>query len=172
MVEVLCGVMSGGTWGPNIRQWGKCDKPGGLSHCFLALDPGVCGDGFKERMQELMRTFRGLNPAEDDKPVLVPGDPERTRERKVLESGGVRYTGSQYSRFKHFSEKFGVSPPHATVLWYQENPAMYCSYASYSFAIGFCCQNIHYISFFLTFLFDISCNSWICVTTFRAYFRR
>ena len=116
MVEVLCGVMSGGTWGPNIRQWGKCDKPGGLSHCFLALDPGVCGDGFKERMQELMRTFRGLNPAEDDKPVLVPGDPERTRERKVLESGGVRYTGSQYSRFKHFSEKFGVSPPQATVL--------------------------------------------------------
>ena len=33
--QVLCGVMSGGTWGPNIRQWGSSDSPGGLSHCFL-----------------------------------------------------------------------------------------------------------------------------------------
>ena len=89
--------MSGGTWGPNIRQWGSSDSPGGLSHCFLVtryiyniylinlyiytdistythiyiytqvLDPAVCGPGFKERMQSLLDTFRGLEPAEADK---------------------------------------------------------------------------------------------------------
>ena len=46
----------------------RSDKPGGLSHCFLAFDPSVCvpqhgvedGDpkNFSERMQELMDTFR------------------------------------------------------------------------------------------------------------------
>ena len=91
--QVLCGVMSGGTWGPNIRQWGSSDSPGGLSHCFLVtryiyniskylhiyiythiyismrqvLDPAVCGPGFRERLQSLLDTFRGLEPAEADK---------------------------------------------------------------------------------------------------------
>ena len=46
----------------------RSDKPGGLSHCFLAFDPSVCvpqdgiedGDlqNFNDRMQELMDTFR------------------------------------------------------------------------------------------------------------------
>ena len=46
----------------------RSDKPGGLSHCFLAFDPSVCvpqdgvedGDpkNFSDRMQELMDTFR------------------------------------------------------------------------------------------------------------------
>ena len=29
MVETLCGVMAGGTWGPNIRQWAESSSPGG-----------------------------------------------------------------------------------------------------------------------------------------------
>ena len=31
------------------------------------LDPAVCGPGFRERMQSLLDTFRGLEPAEADK---------------------------------------------------------------------------------------------------------
>ena len=130
MVEVLCGVMSGvtaqhsahhditlllsgGTWGPHIRQWGRSDAPGGLSHCFIALNPAVCGAGpeFSQRLQSLLTTFRDLQPAEPDSPVLVPGDPERLREAEVSKSGGVSYSGSQHRRFRLMSEKFGVKPP-------------------------------------------------------------
>ena len=25
MIKVLCGVMTGGTWGPNVRAWGATD---------------------------------------------------------------------------------------------------------------------------------------------------
>jgi len=121
MVEVLCGVMSGGTWGPNIRHWGRSDKPGGLSHCFLAFDPSVCvpqdgvedGDpkNFSDRMQELMDTFRGLTPANEEKPVLIPGDPEKTREKNVERTRGVNYSGAQFRRFVQISDKFCVPPP-------------------------------------------------------------
>ena len=103
----------GGSWGPNIRQWGRSEAPGGLSHCFLALDPAVCAAGpvFSRRLQDLLITFRSLQPAEADSPVLVPGDPERLREAEVREAGGVSYSGAQYRRFRMISQKFGVSPP-------------------------------------------------------------
>ena len=34
MVEVLCGIMSGATYGPNIRHWGTFDKPANLVRHF------------------------------------------------------------------------------------------------------------------------------------------
>ena len=78
------------------------------------MDPEVCGAGpeFSQRLQSLLDTFRDLEPAEADLPVLVPGDPERLREAEVREAGGVRYSGAQAERFRRMSEKFGVSPPH------------------------------------------------------------
>ena len=86
MIEILCGVMSGGTWGPNIRQWGKTDQPGNLSHCFIVLDPSVCGTGFQDRLQSMADMFRNLEPRDPCKPVLVPGDPERFKEKTVQAS--------------------------------------------------------------------------------------
>ena len=84
-----------------------------MSHCFIALDPGVCGAGpeFSRRLQSLLDTFRDLEPAEPGRPVLVPGDPERLRDAEVTKAGGVRYSGAQHKRFRIISEKFGVKPP-------------------------------------------------------------
>ena len=105
----------GGTWGPHVRQWGRFDSPGGLSHCFIALDPAVCGSGseFSRRLQSMLNTFRELESAEPDRPVLVPGDPERLREEGVRKTGGVTYSGAQHRRFGIMSEQFGVKPPPA-----------------------------------------------------------
>ena len=116
MVEILCGVMSGGTWGPNIRHWGQSDSPGGLSHSFIALDPAVCGQHFSSNLQELLDTFRGPPPADLDLPVLVPGDKERESEERAREAGGVIYSGAQYWRFEEFSRKWDVPPPDCTPL--------------------------------------------------------
>ena len=93
MVEVLCGVMTGGPWGPEVRAWGATDGVlGGLSHFFLALDPGVCGEGFPGRLEAVLATVRSLEPEEESLPVLAPGDKERQRERMVRERGGVQYS--------------------------------------------------------------------------------
>ena len=42
---------------------------------------------------------RGLTPANEEKPVLIPGDPEKTREKNVERTRGVNYSGAQFRRF-------------------------------------------------------------------------
>ena len=116
MVEILCGVMSGGAWGPHIRQWGRADSPGGLSHSFIVLDPAVCGQHFSSHLQHLLDTFRALSPADPELPVLIPGDPERLSEERARRAGGVIYSRAQYERFEEFSRKFQVPPPECTPL--------------------------------------------------------
>ena len=116
MVETLCGVMAGGAWGPNIRQWAESSSPGGLSHSFLALDPAVCGPNFSHHLQQLLNTFRQLSPAEPDLPVLVPGDPESSNEAAASEAGGIIYSRAQYDRFLQFSRKFEVPAPSCSPL--------------------------------------------------------
>jgi len=112
MVEVLCGVMTGGTWGPNVRAWGATDgEVGGLSHCFLALDPAVCAPGFPGRLQQVLDTVRQLEAAEEGLPVLAPGDKEREAEEGVAKRGGIVYSRAQYQRFEKLSRDLGLSPP-------------------------------------------------------------
>ena len=116
MVEILCGVMAGGAWGPNIPQWGQSSSPGGLSHSFIVLDPAVCGENFAQRLQQLLDTFRDLSPADPALPVLVPGDPERSNEARARQAGGIIYSAAQFSRFLEFSRKFEVPAPGCSPL--------------------------------------------------------
>lgn len=64
LVEVLCGILSGSSYGPNIRNWGsgKSDKPANLGHCFIAIDPKCFTPGFEERMSDLLDGLRNLEP--------------------------------------------------------------------------------------------------------------
>jgi len=112
MVEVLCGVMTGGTWGPGVRAWGATDgEVGGLSHFFLALDPAVCGPGFPGRLEQVLNTVRQLEAQEEGLPVLAPGDKEREAEEEVARRGGIVYSRAQYQRFEKLSSDLSISPP-------------------------------------------------------------
>ena len=93
LLKVLCGVMTGGTWGPGVRAWGATDgEVGGLSHFFLALDPAVCGPGFPGRLEQVLNTVRQLEAQEEGLPVLAPGDKEREAEEEVARRGGIVYS--------------------------------------------------------------------------------
>ena len=140
MVEVLCGVMTGDTWGPNIRQWPNTEGKADLSHCFLVLDPTVCGQGFQTRIQEMLQTsrcfyyflflgkcecakyiwylfyyncfcLRNLEPVCASKPVLAPGDPERQNEAQVEREGGIRYGIRQWDKMMQVSNALGQQQP-------------------------------------------------------------
>ena len=91
MVEILCGVMSGGAWGPHIRQWGRADSPGGLSHSFIVLDPAVCGQHFSSHLQHLLDTFRALDPADPELPVHLISGPILITERSCLTARYLTY---------------------------------------------------------------------------------
>ena len=35
MVEILCGILSGATYGPNVRRWGTTDRIADLVQVFF-----------------------------------------------------------------------------------------------------------------------------------------
>lgn len=91
MVEILSAVLSGCDHvGPDVPPW-KVDRgcPVDYGHCFLAIDPDklVSGDQFQDVMAAYLARMRGLQPADLNYPVLVPGDPEREEERLASKQG-------------------------------------------------------------------------------------
>lgn len=115
VVELLCGILSGATWGSHIRPW-KGQGPEGvyreadLGQFFMALDPEVFGDGFGGRLQQMMDEHRSLEPIEGKESVLVAGDPERAAVKDVAESGGIVYHAALIRDMAELAKKFSVDP--------------------------------------------------------------
>ncbi|XP_076680077.1 putative oxidoreductase YjmC [Andrena cerasifolii] len=109
MVEVLCGVLSGAEFGPNIRQWKDKTKIANLGQCFMAINPEAFGSGSKDRLSTLLKQLRSMPPA-GEKPVLVAGDPERAAMERVDKQGGISYHSNQLKACEEFAEQMGVLP--------------------------------------------------------------
>ena len=97
MVDILCSVLSGGNWGPNVRKWlpgQQAAQPGeaaganattnkgkvnGIGHFFgaLRIDGFRPVSEFQHEMDKWIRTFKACPPVDPVRPVLVPGEPER-----------------------------------------------------------------------------------------------
>jgi LDH2 family malate/lactate/ureidoglycolate dehydrogenase len=94
MVELLCAVLSGGrdlTPGRPLDERLQRLQP--VSHCFIVVDPGFLAgaDATSEALDTMVSALRASPPADPERPVLVPGDPERAAEQRhaddiVLES--------------------------------------------------------------------------------------
>lgn len=110
LVEIFCGIMSGGHYGPNVRRWMQTDRPADLGQCFVAIDPSFFAPGFEDRMSDLMDHCRNMEPADPSKPVLVAGDPERTHVEKVKKEGGITYHVNQIKDSWKLGKALGVTP--------------------------------------------------------------
>ncbi|XP_063984545.1 uncharacterized oxidoreductase YjmC [Diachasmimorpha longicaudata] len=109
MVEVLCGVLSGGQFGKNIRRWKEDDRIANLGHCFMAIDPKVFAPGAGERLGQLLGELRGLSTAGDEG-VMVAGDPERKAMARVDQEGGIRYHENQIKICDQVAENLQIKP--------------------------------------------------------------
>ncbi|KAJ8962858.1 hypothetical protein NQ318_001263 [Aromia moschata] len=110
MVEVFCGMLSGSTYGPNIRRWGAHGELANLGQAFLAINPGCFAPGFEGRMSDLMNHLRNMEPSDPEKPVMVHGDPERKHMEKVKADGGLIYVKNQHDTNAKLAEKLNVKP--------------------------------------------------------------
>ncbi|XP_067935442.1 uncharacterized oxidoreductase YjmC-like isoform X2 [Watersipora subatra] len=108
MVEVLCGILAGASYAKNVRTWTETDGFANLGQCFIALDPEVFAPGFKDRLSDLMKSYRDLQPADGENEVLVAGDPERKAMEKVEENGGILYHPNFITYLDDLAEKCGV----------------------------------------------------------------
>lgn len=109
MIEILCGILSGSQFGPNIRPWKTGDRVANLGQCFMAINPEVFASGSKERLSTLLKQLRDL-PVAGEEPVLIAGDPERHHMKKVDREGGITYHPNQLKASEEFAKHMGVRP--------------------------------------------------------------
>ncbi|CEF64785.1 Malate/L-lactate dehydrogenase family-containing protein [Strongyloides ratti] len=111
MVELLCGILSGGTWGPHVRKWMSTTKEANLGQVFIAINPKCFAPDFQGRVQDLIDTMRNLPKAnKNGLAVEVAGDNERIHEIFVEKLGGIPYHPNQISNMKDIAEKYGIKP--------------------------------------------------------------
>ena len=95
IVDILSGVVSGANFGPFVppgvaflprkdKETGK-----GTGHFFGAvrIDGFMPAEEFRSRMDEWIRIFRNGRAAEGFEKILIPGDPEREAEEKIMKKG-------------------------------------------------------------------------------------
>ncbi|XP_062849773.1 uncharacterized oxidoreductase YjmC-like [Trichomycterus rosablanca] len=110
MVELFCGILSGSNYSEHIRTWKVTDRVANLGQCFVAINPEFFATGFEDRMSDLLSLHRNLEPADPQKPVLAPGDPERKHMQLCQELGGIPYHLSVVNHMNKLASTLQVSP--------------------------------------------------------------
>jgi len=95
LVDIFSAILSGSNFGPFVppsvaylpvleKKVGK-----GTGHFFgaMRIDAFQPADEFKSKMDEWIETFRSAEPAVGQNRVLIPGDPERESEERILKDG-------------------------------------------------------------------------------------
>ena len=57
-----------------------------------------------------MDHIRNLEPADPEKPILVPGDPERIALEQIKQKGAIFYTEDHIITYRNLAEKLKVQP--------------------------------------------------------------
>jgi LDH2 family malate/lactate/ureidoglycolate dehydrogenase len=95
IVDIFSAVFSGANFGPfvppSVAYLPVLDKKvgEGTGHFFgaMRIDAFQPAEEFKKKMDEWIETFRSAKPAEGQERVLIPGDPEREAEERIMKEG-------------------------------------------------------------------------------------
>jgi LDH2 family malate/lactate/ureidoglycolate dehydrogenase len=116
IVDILSGVVSGANFGPFVppgvaflprkdRETGK-----GTGHFFGAvrIDGFMPAEEFRSRMDEWIRIFRSGKTAEGYEKILIPGDPEREAEERIMKEG-IKLVPAVKNDLREVTSELGVS---------------------------------------------------------------
>lgn len=115
MVDVLCGMLSGSTYGPNVKKWKSLERIADLGQFFLVIDPKKFAPGFETRMSDMNKICRTRKLAEGETEVLVAGDPERKHMKKCDDLGGIPYHPNQIALTKKLADHLKINPMPMTI---------------------------------------------------------
>ena len=95
LVDIFSAVFSGANFGPfvppSVAYLPVLEKKvgEGTGHFFgaMRIDAFQPADEFKSKMDDWIETFRSAKPVEGQDRVLIPGDPERECEERILKDG-------------------------------------------------------------------------------------
>jgi LDH2 family malate/lactate/ureidoglycolate dehydrogenase len=115
MVEMLCGVLSGGAMSDELGGIRFRGTTVGISQFFLALDPKCFLEPgeYEQRAIALTKKLKSTPPAAGYDEVLVAGEPELRTEAKRRREG-IPLADATWESLLEWGAKLGVSAP-ATV---------------------------------------------------------
>ena len=112
MVELLCGVLSGGAMSVEVGGIHVEGKPTRTSQTFVAIDAGrfMPVEEFHRRLEWLVNTVKSAAPATGFDEVMVAGDPEWRAEAERRQSGIPLGQGT-WNCLAETAARLGVGPP-------------------------------------------------------------
>lgn len=112
MVEMLCGVLSGGAMSVEVGGIRIEGKPTRTSQTFVAIDAGrfMAAEEFPRRVEWLVNTVKSAAPATGYGEVMVAGDPEWRAEAERRQSGIPLGEGT-WACLVDAAARLGVEPP-------------------------------------------------------------
>ena len=90
MIDILCGVLSGGKFGPHLHDlYGDMQNSQEVGHFIGAIDIShfVEVDTFRSGVAQMRREIKSLRPAEGVSEIFMPGEGSDNRCKKNLEQG-------------------------------------------------------------------------------------
>jgi ureidoglycolate dehydrogenase (NAD+) len=107
MVDLLCGLMNGMTFGRHINSmYEDLERPRKIGHFVMALDPGrfAGGETLEKTVDALVADLRTQGE------ILYPGEPEERAqaERRVT---GIPIDAEALADMNQWSRKLGIAPP-------------------------------------------------------------
>jgi len=89
MVQILSATLTGAAFAPLRAGTRATNDPDDIGHFFLALDPRALRPegGFEEEMAEMAALLRATLPADPERPILMPGDPEEAERARRMREG-------------------------------------------------------------------------------------
>ena len=112
LVEILCGVMSGGAMTTQVGALHSTKRRMQISHCFIAIDVVrfMPLAEFQSRMEFLLATVKSAAPAGGYDEVLVAGEPERRMEAQRRREG-IPVDAGVWRRLGELAQGLGVPVP-------------------------------------------------------------
>ena len=114
MVEILCGVLSGGAMSVEVGGIRIQGKPTRTSQTFVAVDAArfMPAAEFQRRVEWLVHTVKTASPAKGYQEVMVAGDPEWRAEAERRRTGIPLGQGTWECLVKT-ADRLGAPPPPA-----------------------------------------------------------
>jgi len=118
IVDIFSAVLSGANYGPWVPPFVSFLEPSsdtvgkGIGHFFGAMrvDAFRPAEEFKSEMDRWITRFRNSRPAQGEKQVLIPGDPERST-YEVRKYKGIPLLPAVIDSMATLSEKFDLELP-------------------------------------------------------------
>jgi L-2-hydroxycarboxylate dehydrogenase (NAD+) len=112
LVDILCGVLGGGTYGPDLRRTGGLLDPAIVSHFFAAIridgfrDPAL----FKADLSRELLAMRESPPLFGVERVLTAGEPEMRKTQEAYREG-IALDPVVVASLGRVAEKLGIAGP-------------------------------------------------------------